>query len=493
MTRTRLTLDPSDWSSFRALAHRVLDQALDELALLDQRPVWRSTAPEVRRRLAREAVPENGVGESAAIQQVFDLIEPNLLGSRHPRFWGWVQGNGFPLAALAEFVASTLNAHLAGFNHAPAIVEERVLGWLAQLMGLRRRTSGVFCSSGSMANLLGLAVARHHLAPGRPAVYASAETHGWILKALNVLGLPAESWRRVPVDSEFKTNVAVLDRMLAEDRAAGWSPFCLIGTAGTVNTGSTDPLVQLAKLARRERIWFHVDGAFGALARLHPKLAPLVAGIELADSLAFDLHKWGSMPFACAVTLFRDSAAHRAAFASTPAYMAPATRGPLAGGVPFADRGIDLSRGFESLKVWVAFKAYGVRRFAGIIRQNVEDAREFARRVEAHPNFELLAPVPLNIVCFRFTYPGIDLDAFNQELLLRLQESGAAMISSTMINGRVALRLANVNHRSRPEDFQLLLETLESLAVEMLRETRTAAGGWGPRRRRSPSNGLNQK
>jgi glutamate/tyrosine decarboxylase-like PLP-dependent enzyme len=461
----RPTLDPHNWPAFRQTAHAILDRALDGIQQLPSQPVWRPMPPEQRAFLANERLPQTGIGPEAALADVFSRVAPYAMHSGHPRFWAWVQGSGFPLAALGDLVASCLNAHLAGFDHAPAIAEQTTLRWLAELMGFPRDASGVFCSSGTMANLLALVVARNQLKPARPVLYASTEVHGWARKALTVLGLPPDSLRLIPVTPEFTIDSRALRAEIAAGRQQGHTPFCVIGTAGTVNTGAIDPLDELAAIAAQERIWFHVDGAFGALARLHPDLAPLLNGIEKADSLAFDLHKWGSMPFACATLLVRDPAAHLAAFASTPSYMAPDTRGPLAGGVPFADRGIDLSRGFDSLKVWVALRAFGAEHFARIIRQNVEDARRFAAAILAHPNFELLAPAPLNIVCFRYTRPGADLDALNHELLLRLQESGVALISSTIVSGRFALRLANVNHRSTPADFGLLLETLERLAA----------------------------
>lgn len=473
MDPARLDLDPRNWPAFRQTAHAILDRALDGIQHLSAGPVWRPMPPACRASLATERLPRTGIGPEAALADVFSRVAPYAMQCGHPRFWAWVQGCGFPLAALGDLVAACLNAHLAGFDHAPAVVEQTTLGWLGQLMGFPPDASGVFCSSGSMANLLGLVVARHHLKPARPVLYASAEIHGWAPKALNVLGLPSAALRLIPVKDDFTLDTQALRAVIRADRANGQTPFCIIGTAGTVNTGAIDPLDELAAIAAEQQLWFHVDGAFGALARLHPDLAPLLSGMEKAGSLAFDLHKWGSMPFACATLLVRDSAAHHAAFASNPTYMASETRGPLAGGVPFASRGIDLSRGFDSLKVWIALRAFGVDHFASIIRRNVEDSRRFAAAVQAHPDFELLAPAPLNIVCFRYTRPDTDLDAFNRELLLRLQESGIALISSTVIGGRFALRLANVNHRSSPADFSLLLETLARLAGQQ-------TGDWPP-------------
>lgn len=467
MEHRRRTLDPADWPAFRQIAHAILDRSLDLIERQAEQPVWKPLPEELRAILSGEDLPRTGVGVEMALASVLDRIAPHAMHSGHPRFWAWVQGGGFPLAAVADLIASCLNAHLAGFDHAPAVVEQKTLDWLRELMGFPQEASGVFCSSGTMANVLALVTARHHLKPPFPVLYASSEVHGWVKKALTVLGLPPESLRLLPVGPDFTLDAQSLRTAIAADRKRGQTPFCIIGTAGTVNTGAIDPLDELAAIAAEEGLWFHVDGAFGAMARLHRDLAPLVSGLEKAGSLAFDLHKWGSMPFACAALLVRNPEAHRAAFASSPSYMSPSPRGPLAGGVPFADRGIDLSRGFESLKVWVAFRAYGTDHFAGLIRQNVEDARLFAKAIQQRPGFELLAPVPLNIVCFRLTRPGADLDALNQELLLRLQESGVAMLSSTVIRGQLALRLAHVNPRSTPEDFTLLLNTLENLAAQL--------------------------
>ena len=248
-----------------------------------------------------------------------------------------------------------------------------------------------------------------------------------------------------------------------EDRATGIVPVCVVANAGTVNTGAIDPLEELGLLCASQGLWLHVDGAFGALAHLSPALRPLLEGLPRADSLAFDLHKWFSAPIDCACLLTRHAARHRATFASTPSYMAPTDRGVLAGGVPFADLGIDLTRDFKALKVWLSLKAYGVSHHAAVIEQNVKDAQCFAAQIGARGDFELLAPAPLNIVCFRYAparLPPARLDAVNQELLLRLQESGVAVLSSTILRGQFALRMANVNHRTRREDFDMLLATL---------------------------------
>jgi glutamate/tyrosine decarboxylase-like PLP-dependent enzyme len=488
------TLDPrtpGEWASFRTLAHRMVDDMLAHLADLHEQPAWREMPEDVRTALAGP-VPRAGIGADAAYDRFLREVLPYPSGNLHPRFFGWVQGNGTPLGMMADMLAAGLNPHMAGFNQAPALVEERVLGWLAELLGMPG-ASGVLVTGGTMANTLGLAVARYartreagvdlrerglqawsDVAPLAPLVfYGSDETHGWARKASELLGLGDRAFRRVPVDADYRIDIGALAERLAADRAAGLLPFCVIGTAGTVNTGASDDLVALADLCRREHLWFHVDGAFGALAYLSDTLRPRVAGLERADSLGFDLHKWGYLPFECACILVRDPEIHRATFAAPAPYLAASTRGVIAGGLPFADRGLDLTRGFKALKVWLSLLADGVDRLVRLIEQNVVQAVYLAERVRAEPDLEILAPVPLNIVCFRFApadAPPALLDATNQELLLRLQERGIAVPSSTVLQGRLALRVCIVNHRTRRHDLDQLVDAVIRIGREILAE-----------------------
>jgi glutamate/tyrosine decarboxylase-like PLP-dependent enzyme len=415
-------------------------------------------------------------------QFVHDVL-PYPPGNTHPRFWGWVIGTGTPLAMLADLLASGMNPQSAGIQEGARYVEERVIAWLAELMGFPRGSSGLLVSGGSMANLVGLAVARHATAgfdvreagmgEGAPAlvVYASTEVHSSVRKAVELMGLGRRNLRLVPVDGEYRIDVQQLRAAIARDRAEGRRPICVVGNAGTVNTGATDDLRALAALCREEQLWFHVDGAFGALVRLAPGLAPMVAGLEAADSVAFDLHKWGYLPFEVGCALVRDPEAHRAAFAVAPSYLGATPRGPAAGGVLFADLGLQLSRGFRALKVWMSFKTYGVDLIGRLIAQNVEQIRYLTDLVDRHPQLERLAPAPLNICCFRFVAPGLDteaLNALNQEILWRLQESGIALPSHTVLDGRFAIRVANTNQRSRREDFDILVRAVVDIGREVL-------------------------
>lgn len=471
-------LDPEDWESFRGLARQMMDDVVDHLASVGQRPAWQPLPDDVREAL-REPVPREAHGAEATYRVFRERVLPYSNGNTHPRFWGWVQGSGLPIAVLADLLASGMNPHLAGLNQAPRFVEEQVVAWIAELMDFPKTSSGLLCSGGSMAGILALAVARHARAgfdvreqglqgAEHPTLtlYGSRETHSWATKAVELLGLGRRSLRLIDVDDAYRVRVDALRQAIADDRRAGRRPFCVIGTAGTVNTGATDDLEALADLCAEEQLWFHVDGAFGAWARIAPALRPMVRGIERADSLALDLHKWMYLPFESACLLVRDADAHRAAFATSAPYLGAGERGVSAGGFPLADRGVELTRSFKALKIWMALKTHGVEAFADMIEQNVGQARLLVEQIEGHAELQLLAPAPLNVVCFRYVAHGSserEHHALNQELLLRVQESGFAVPSSTWIGERFALRVAIVNHRTRAADIRQFVERVVGL------------------------------
>ena len=467
------TLDPQDWEELRSLGHRMLDDMVDYLRDVRDRPVWQPPTAAARAVIAGP-LPRDPSPAESVYDDFREAILPFPTGNIHPRFWGWVMGTGTPFAMLADMLASGMNAHVAGYDQAASHVERQALDWLKELVGFPLSAGGLLVGGGTMANLLGVATARHALAGfdvravglqgdhPRLVLYASTETHSWVQKAAELLGIGTANLRRVDVDADFRIDLDALRATIAADRAAGRRPFCVVGSAGTVNTGATDDLVALRDICDDEGLWFHVDGAFGALAALSPAHRDLVAGLDSADSLAFDLHKWMYLPFEAGCVLVRDAAAQRAAFTLTPSYLRPVGRGPAAGPMEFADIGLDLSRGFRALRVWMSLRHHGSDAFGRLIGQNIEQARYLAELVRAEPELELLAPVAMNVVCFRYVPPGSDsigsdLDARNTEVLLRLQESGVAVPSSTSIGGRFAIRVAITNHRSRREDFALLV------------------------------------
>jgi len=468
------SLDPEDWDGLRALGHRMVDDALDYLRSVRERPAWQSPPPAARDRL-RGSAPTQGQGAEAAYREFVENVLPYPTGNIHPRFWGWVIGSGTPLGALTEMLAATMNPNVGGFDDAAGLLEDQVLDWWKELLGYPKSASGLLVSGGSMANLVGLAVARHAqagfdvrkagqaAAPRPMRLYASTEVHSSVGKAMELLGLGRDALHLVPVDAEYRIDIPALEKAIADDRRAGTQPFAIVGSAGTVNTGAIDDLEALGALCRREGLHFHVDGAVGALGALSPDLRPRLRGMEKADSIAFDPHKWGHFPYEAGCILVRDAEKHLATFAAQADYLAKSEGGIAGGGKRFADRGPQLSRGFRALKIWMVMKATGTNRLGASMAQNVAQAAYLAQRVEAEKELELLAPVPLNIVCFRYRgKPAVaDADALNRALVVAIQEAGIAVPSSTILGGRYAIRVCINNHRTRREDLDLFLrETL---------------------------------
>ncbi len=473
------SLDPQDWEGLRRLGHTMVDDMLEYLRTVRERPVWGSPSAAVRGRL-QEPLPRTGQGYEKAYRDFVEGVLPYPTGNIHPRFWGWVMGTGTPFAALTEMLAATVNPNVSGFDDGASLVEDRVLAWLKEAMGFPASASGLLVSGGSMANFVGLAVARYAqapfdvrrlgqaAAPRRMVLYTSSEAHSSVKKAAELLGLGSDALRLVPVDSEYRMDVSALQDAIATDRRAGLQPFCVVGTAGTVNTGATDDLSSLAEVCEKEGLWLHVDGAFGALAAFSPELRTRLGGMERADSLAFDLHKWGYFPIEAGCVLVRHAEGHRAAFTTTAAYLAAGEGGIASRTDRFADLGIQLSRGFKALKVWLGLKAEGTEKLGRLIQQNVEQAAYLAARVKETRELELLAPAPLNVVCFRYRGDGGgDLDRLNKAILVRLHESGLAAPSYTVLDGRYALRVCITNHRTRREDLDLLVREVVRLGKEL--------------------------
>jgi glutamate/tyrosine decarboxylase-like PLP-dependent enzyme len=473
-------LDPQDWPALRGQAHRMLDDMLDHMQSIGEGPVWRPAPAPVREAfgdpLPRRPEPLEAVHE--AFQRT---VLPYGVGNAHPRFFGWVHGGGNVVGMLAEMLAAGLNANLGGRDHTPVEVERQVTRWMAELFDFPADAGGLFVTGASMANLIAVLVARTDaLGPasrkdgigapgGRLRAYASSLAHGCIAKAMDIAGLGSGALRAIAVDAGGRLDMAALKAALARDREAGLEPFLLVGTAGSVDTGSIDDLAALAQVARDERLWLHVDGAFGALAKLSPELAPLLDGIDQADSIAFDFHKWGQAPYDAGFILVRDPAKHQAAFASTAAYLRREAKG-LAAGAPWpCDFGPDLSRGFRALKVWFAFRTYGADAIGAAILNTCRLGAYLAARVDETPELERLAPAPLNIVCFRYR-AAADSDRLNGAIVEQLQSSGVAAPSTTIIDGALAIRVAIVNHRTRAKDIDLLI-------AEVLRLGRSLSQG----------------
>lgn len=464
------TLDPGDWEEFRRTAYRIVDDAIGYTATVRDRPVWQAM-PEAVRASFQRALPQGPRPLDEVYADLTETMLPYPMGNIHPRFWMWYMGSSNVTGALGDFLAAILGSNLVGGNHAAALIDDQVVDWLRQMIGLPEGASGTLVSGGSMANLLGLTVARNIAAgidvremgvaaiPVPLRFYGSDQIHGCHQKAVESLGLGNRALRRIPSKTDCSMDVAALEAAIAEDRAAGWKPACVIATAGTVNTGAIDDLPAIAALCRKEGIRMHVDGCIGALLAIAPEHRHLVRGLAEADSVALDPHKWLHAPFEVGCILVRDPKEHLRTFTLTPEYLQQAERG-VAAGSWLSDYGLQTSRGFRALKVWMSLQEHGVEKFGRLIDQNITQAKHLAELIYAEPLLELVAPVVVNIVCFRFNPGGMDdrdLKRLNTEIMLRLQESGLAAVSDTTVRGAHCLRAAIANHRTRVEDLDLLV------------------------------------
>ena len=479
-------LDPKSWGDLRAQAHRMLDDMLDYTEGIARQPVWQRIPQEVRERFQRE-LPVQATPLDEVHEEFLRFILPYTARNGHPGFMGWVQGGGTSVGALAEMLSAWLNANLGGRDQIPLEVERQITEWMRTLFGFPEGGSGLLVTGSSLANFIAVKVARdvrlgfegrrkgvgEMVRAGRLVAYASTEVHGCVARAMDMAGLGSDALRLIAADLRHRMDLEALGAQVARDRREGLTPFLVVGTAGAVDTGAIDDLDGIAALCARERIWFHVDGAFGALAMLCPELAGRLKGIERADSLAFDFHKWAQVPFDAGFILMRDGGLQQAAFASSNAYLAREERG-IAGGSPWpCDLGPDLSRSFRALKVWMTLKVYGTQALGEVVSHTCRLARYLESRVAGMPELEMMAPVELNIACFRYrgtltmeepdAERGEDdgwLDRLNREIVIAVQEAGAVAPSTTRIRGRVVIRAAMVNHRTTRAEIDTLLESV---------------------------------
>ncbi len=473
---TEADLDPRDWEAFSKEAHRGLDLMIDHLRRVRERKVWQPAPDAVRARF-RTPLPQKGKPLSALIDEFERSILPYGNGNTHPLFMGWVHGAGTPVGMVAEMLAAGLNANCGGRDHIAIEVEKEIALWLAEAFGFPQDASGVFVTGTSMANLVAAIVARTG-ALGEPVRrsglreagqqlvgYASQEAHGSIERAFEIAGIGSAFLRRLPVDAERRMDVEALSAAIAKDRAAGLLPFLVVGSAGTVNTGAIDDLDAIADLCADEDLWFHIDGAFGALCVLSPDLKPLVKGIDRADSIALDFHKWLHVPYDAGFFLCRHPQLHRESFMSTAAYLARAPRGLAAADIWPCDLGPDLSRGFRALKTWFTFQAFGAEQLGAAIAQTCRIAKHLETLIGRSAVFELCAKVRINIVCF--SVKGDTCGELNREIVMDLHESGLAAPSITRLEGRPVIRAAIVNHRTRANDMESFVTAAEASAKRL--------------------------
>lgn len=457
---------------FRTLAHEVSRLCTDLLGTLDGAPSFPNTSGAEVERLFNTEVPERGEGASA-LKALADVAAHSRLPT--PRFFGYVFGSGEPVAALGDYFASVLNQNVTAWRSGPAAttIERTVVRWLAEAIGCAG-FSGSLTGGGSSANLMALAMAREAKLPANETgahggtIYVSSEAHMSMPKAAALLGIGRSNVRTVPVDAAFRMIPEALDGMIAEDVAADRTPIAVVASAGTVNTGSIDPLPEISAVARRYNAWFHIDGAYGALASLaQPEK---FMGLDLADSLSLDAHKWLYQPAVCGCLLYRDPAKARNAFSHSGEYVRALSQDPVEG-FAFFEESMELSRRFRALPLWLSLRYHGLAAFREAIIKDLALAQRLACRISECPELELLAPVPLSAVCFRVRREGMtdaDLNALNARVLRKVvYEARRVYISNASIGGKFALRACIVNHRATEADVDVVVDEVLAAAREL--------------------------
>jgi len=460
---------------FRRLAEKVTQLTADYLRELDSRPISPSTTGEETERLFRTPLSEKGVG-AEALAELQDVIEHSR--AQNGRFFGYVLGSGEPVGAVADLLASVLNQNVTAWRSGPAAVtlERTVVGWLAQAIGCTG-FRGSLTGGGSSANLLALAMAREARMPANETgargvpqgvVYASKEVHMSIPKSIALLGIGRKNLRLISTDDTFRLIPAELEQAIQRDKAEGKVPIAVVASAGTVNTGAIDPLPEIAAIARHYSLWMHVDGAYGALGAI---AAPAkFTGMDLADSLSLDPHKWLYQPLDCGCLLYRDVNAAHATFSHTGDYAKALTSDPVEG-FAFFEESLELSRRFRALRLWLSLRYYGLQAFRAAIQKDLDLAQRLATAIANHPNLEPLAPVELSAVCFRYvgteSLSEDELNRHNAAILKRVVQRGRVYLSNATLRGKFCLRACIVNHRTTADDVDSVIPEVMAAAKDL--------------------------
>ncbi|RMH51348.1 MAG: aminotransferase class V-fold PLP-dependent enzyme [Zetaproteobacteria bacterium] len=441
----------------------MLDGILDYQQEIRSRPVWQPAPSGLRTRFMDDEPPPEGEPLERLYRRFMEQILPYAAGNVHPGFMGWVHGGGTPVGMVAEMLAAGLNANCGGRNQIPLLVERQVIRWMRRRFGLPEQAGGILTSGTSAATIIAIHTARCASIPERPVVYASRECHGCIGRALALTGIGREALCRVAVNDRYQIDLDRLRTAITADRRRGRHPWLVVGNAGTVNSGAIDDLQGLAEIARREGLWLHVDAALGGAIAFSRRLAARLRGIERADSLAMDFHKWLQVPYDAGLALLRSESLLTEAFATDDAYLLREEDG-LAAGFPWpCDQGFELSRPFRALKIWFTLSAFGPERLGAMIEHCCALADLLAKRIDEEPWLERTAPVALNIVCFRPR--GAD-DRTTRAVVRHIHRSGLAAPSLTLLDGRATIRAAIVNHRTGPDEIDRLIEATRKAVAD---------------------------
>ena len=486
-----LDLSPDE---FRRLGHDLVERIAAHLESLPDRPITTGDAPSrVRELLGQDALAADGDDPAMILDQTAHLLFQHSLFNGHPRFWGYITGSPAPLGILGDLLASAVNPNVGAFVLSPVAteIERQAVQWVAELIGFPADCGGIMVSGGNMANMVGFLAARRARAPwdirqhglrNGPAqlvVYASRETHTWIQKAADLFGLGLDAIRWIETDERLRMRVAALEQAIVADRAAGHVPMLVVGTAGSVSTGAIDQLGEVAAICKRHDIWFHVDGAYGAPAAVLPEASPDLKALSLADSVAVDPHKWLYAPLEAGCALVRDAKHLADAFSFHPAYYHFSDGGDGETPTNFHEFGLQNSRGFRALKVWLGLRQSGRDGYVRAIRDDIALAESMYRAVQSHPELEAFT-LGLSIATFRYvpadlTLTGPEreqyLNELNTALVTRLQADGELFVSNAVINGAYVLRACIVNFRTAQADVlavpEIVVRTGRSVIAEL--------------------------
>jgi aromatic-L-amino-acid/L-tryptophan decarboxylase len=474
---------------FRRLGYRAVDLAAGYLAELPRRPVFQQMNESQRQAIMNMPMPVAALSGDEILGLVAQQMLPYPMGNGHPRFFGWVNSPPDLMAVITEILAAAMNPSCAGGDHAAIYLEHCVVRWLMQLLGFPiHGSAGLLVSGGSAASLTALAAARHRTLDQlgidvrkqgvfrstiKLRLYASTQVHSCIQKAVELLGLGSECIRWIEVDEDFRISIDGLRQAIRKDRQQGWHPFCIVANAGSVHTGAIDPLNELASMASESKLWLHVDGAYGAAGILDPNTRALFAGMERADSIALDPHKWLSVPVECGCVLVRDGLLLRDAFSLVPPYLRTEP-GKGIGNLPwFSEYGFQQTRGFRALKLWVTLAHAGTAGLEQQVARQIALARYLEQKVEMTAHLELRSRGRLSIVCFRCLRQELAgneeaLDALNKRVMEGMQAEGNAFLTNTTLAGRFVLRACVLHYGTTERDIDTMLQSVQNMAARIM-------------------------
>lgn len=489
----RQSLIDLDAKTFREVGHHLVDEIADFLSSIRDRQVTAAPTPRSLREKLPGSMPQTGSDPSLLLKDTWQLLADNSLLNGHPRFWGYITSSPTPIGMFGDFLASAINSNCGAFVLSPVAteIEKQTIQWLGQLIGYPAG-AGIMVSGGNVANFVGFLAARKakaswdirnqglHPQQGKWRIYTSAETHTWINKAADLFGFGLDAIRWIPIDADGKMNVSALEENIVEDKKHGLVPLLVIGTAGSVGTGAIDPLAQIAAICKKHDCWFHVDGAYGGFAAALPELKNSFQGLEFADSIAIDPHKWLYSPLEAGCTLVKNPAALTDAFSFHPVYYN--FEGKEEQQTNFYESGFQNSRGFRALKVWLGLRHLGAEGHINSIREDIQLAKEAFDLMQATAEIETFTQ-HLSITTFRYKPEDVDSDSekdylnkLNQQLLDRLQANGEVFPSNAVLNGNFLLRICIVNFRTTPADLEALISIVlrEGKAIhEQMRKEKT--------------------